>query len=98
MAGKSGGQVRREGGGGGSNTSVQICSLSRPLSAELVLGVVLVQQFDVREGEVTALAFTLALPLAVHIDFGHLHPVAHLGRERRGRHDEHAVDGAATAV
>lgn len=43
----------------------------------------LVQQFDVREGEVTAFAFTFALPLAVHIYFGHLHRVAHLGRERR---------------
>lgn len=42
----------------------------------------LVQQFDVREGEVTTFAFTFALPLAVHIYFGHLHSVAHLGRER----------------
>lgn len=57
--------------------------LSRPLSAELVLGVVLVQQFDVREGEVAALAVTFALPLAVHVYFGHLHHVAHLGREWR---------------
>lgn len=57
--------------------------LSCPLSAEFVLGVVLVQQFDVREGEVAALAVTFALPLAVHVYFGHLHHVAHLGRERR---------------
>ena len=53
----------------------------RPLSAELVLGVVLVQQFDVREGKVATFAFTFTLPLAVHVDFGHLHHVAHLGRE-----------------
>lgn len=52
----------------------------------------LVQQFDVREGEVTTFAFTFALPLAVHIYFGHLHSVAHLGRERRGRHDEYAAE------
>lgn len=58
--------------------------LSRPLSAEFVLGAVLVQQFDVREGEVATFAFTFALPLAVHVYFGHLHHVAHLPREREG--------------
>lgn len=58
----------------------------------------LVQQFDVREGEVTTFAFTFALPLAVHIYFGHLHSVAHLGRERRGRHDEYVVDSVGTVV
>lgn len=30
------------------------------------------------EGEVAFLALALALPLAVHIDLGHLHHVAHL--------------------
>lgn len=60
-----------------------------PLSAELVLGVVLVQQFDVREGEVAALAFTFAFPLAVHVDFGHLHHVAHL--HSRGEEEEEQV-------
>lgn len=49
-----------------------------PSSAELVLGVVLVQKFDVREGKVAALAFTFTLPLAVHVYFGHLHQVTHL--------------------
>lgn len=58
--------------------------LGGPLSAELVLGVVLVQQFDVCEGEVATFAFTFTLPLAVHVYFGHLHHVAHLGKERRG--------------
>lgn len=53
-----------------------------PLSAEFVLGVVLVQQFDMCEGKVTTLAFTFALPLAVHVYFGHLHHVAHLGNKR----------------
>lgn len=57
--------------------------LSCPLSAEFVLGVVLVQQFDVCEGEVATLAFTFTLPLAVHVYFGHLHNVVHLGREGR---------------
>lgn len=50
----------------------------RPSSAQFVLGAVLVQQFDVRERKVAMLAFTFALPLAVHVDFGHLHHVAHL--------------------
>lgn len=58
----------------------------------------LVQQFDVREGEVTTFAFTFALPLAVHIYFGHLHSVAHLGRERRGRHDEYVVNSTDMIV
>lgn len=57
--------------------------LGGPLSAELVLGVVLVQQFDVCEGEVATFAFTFTLPLAIHVYFGHLHPVAHLGKDRR---------------
>lgn len=49
-----------------------------PLSAEFVLGVVLVQQFDVCEGKVASFAFTFTLPLAVDVYFGHLHHVAHL--------------------
>lgn len=59
----------------------------RPLSAEFILGVVLVQQFDVCEGKVATFAFTFALPLAVHVYFGHLHHVAHLreGGEREKR-------------
>lgn len=57
--------------------------LGSPLSAEFVLGVVLVQQFDVCEGEVASLPFTFALPLAVHVYFGHLHHVAHLRRDGR---------------
>ena len=44
----------------------------------LLLRVLLVQQSDVCEGEVTSLAFTLPLPLAVHVDLGHLHHVSHL--------------------
>lgn len=74
--------------------------LGSPLSAEFVLGVVLVQQFDVCEGEVATLAFTFALPLAVHVYFGHLHHVAHLrgdGREERRervqKHGRHCADG-----
>lgn len=51
---------------------------SCPLSAQIVLGTVLVQQFDVCEGKVATFAFTLPLPLAVHVNFGHLHHVAHL--------------------
>lgn len=58
----------------------------------------LVQQFDVCEGEVTTFAFTFALPLAVHIYFGHLHSVAHLGRERRGRYDEYVMNSADRIV
>lgn len=54
-----------------------------PLSAEFILGVVLVQQFDMCEGKVATFAFTFTLPLAVHIYFGHLHHIAQLGRERR---------------
>lgn len=42
----------------------------------------LVQQFDMREGKVAALAFAFPLPLAVHVDFGHLHHVPHLHRKR----------------
>lgn len=74
--------------------------LGSPLSAEFVLGVVLVQQFDVCEGEVAVLAFTFALPLAVHVYFGHHHHVAHLrrdGREERHervqKHGSHCVHG-----
>ena len=76
----------REGGRDeeGSNTSVQFAP-GCPLSAEFVLGVVLVQQFDVREGKVATFAFTFALPLAVHVYFGHRHHIAHLGREGRER-------------
>lgn len=55
----------------------------RPPSAQFILCVVLVQQFDVREGKVAALAFTFTFPLAVHVYFGHLHHIAHLGREGR---------------
>lgn len=76
----------RERGKGGVRKGLMLVSRLRPgspLSAELVLGVVLVQQFDVREGKVATLAFTFALPLAVHVYFGHLHHVAHLGREGR---------------
>lgn len=54
-----------------------------PLSAELFLGAVLVQQFDVCERKVATFAFTLPLPLAVHVYFGHLHHVTHLGEEER---------------
>ena len=54
-----------------------------PLSAEFVLGIVLVQQFDVCEGKVATFAFTFPLPLAVHVNFGHLHHIAHLGKEGR---------------
>lgn len=52
-----------------------------PFSAEFVIGVVLVHQFDVCEGKVATFAITFTLPLAVHIYFGHLHHVAHLERE-----------------
>lgn len=89
--------MRRE-GEGGSNTSVQNLQLSRPLSAEFILRVVLVQQFDVREGEMTTFAFTFTLPLAVHIYFGHLHCVAHLRRERRGRCNSHTLNGTGGAM
>lgn len=67
------------GGEEGSNTSVQVAP-GCLISAEFVLrvGVVLVDQFDVREGEVAPLAFAFALPLAVDVDFGHLHHIAHL--------------------
>lgn len=73
---------RKEGGEAGSNTSVQLAP-SRPLSAEFVFRVVLVQQFDVCEGKVATFAFTFTLPLAVHVYFGHLHHITHLGRDGR---------------
>lgn len=66
-----------------SNTSVQVVP-RRPISAQLVVGVVLVQQFDVREGKVATLAFALPFPLAIHVYFGHLHHVAHLQKRKRG--------------
>lgn len=71
-------QCAQNGGRRGLITSVQGSGAGGPLSAELVLGVVLVQQFDVCEWEVAPFAFTFALPLPVHVDFGHLHHVAHL--------------------
>lgn len=92
--GRDGDRTEREGGSkggreGGARKDLILVSRLRPgcpLSAELVLGVVLVQQFDVCEGKVAALAFTFALPLAVDVDFGHLHHVAHLEEAReRGR-------------
>ncbi|MEQ2157853.1 hypothetical protein GOODEAATRI_006102 [Goodea atripinnis] len=61
-----------------------------PPSAQFILGVVLVQQFDVRERKVAMLAFTFALPLAAHVYFGHLHHVAHLRGE--GTHEEQRND------
>ena len=64
--------------GGGTNTSVQG---SDSLSAQFLLCALLIQQFDVCEGKMASFSFTLAFPLAVHIDFGHFHHVAHL----RGR-------------
>lgn len=91
------------GGGKKNNQGLILVSKLRlgfPLSAEFVLGVVLVQQFDMCKGEVATLAFTFALPLAVHVYFGHLHHVAHLrrdGREERHervqQHGSHRVDG-----
>lgn len=47
-------------------------------SAEVVLGVVAVEQPNVREREVTPPALALTLPLAIDVDLGHLHHVAHL--------------------
>lgn len=67
-----------------------------PLSAEFILGVVLVQQFDVCEGKVATFAFTFTLPLAVHVYFGHLHHVAHLRREQRQKGVRVQQEGAIT--
>ena len=53
-----------------------------PLSAHVVLGVIMVQQLNMCEGEVASFALALALPLAVHIDLCHLHHVAHLQEEK----------------
>lgn len=86
MGGGLGECVEWEGREGRERKALMLVSRLRPgcpLSAELVLGVVLVQQFDVCEGKVATFAFTFALPLAVHVDFGHLHHIAHLGREGR---------------
>lgn len=90
-AGKNGEQCEGgRGAGRGMGVRQRLILVSsgrgRPLSAQLVLSVVLVQQFDVREGKVATFAFTFALPLAVHVDFGHLHQVAHLWweAERKG--------------
>lgn len=58
-----------------------------PPSAQFVLGAVLVQQLHVRERKVAMLSFTFALPLAIHVYFGHLHHVAHLGGRKR-EHEE----------
>lgn len=71
----------------GSNTNVQFAPAS-PLSAEFILGVVLVQQFDVCEGKVATFAFTFTLPLAVHVYFSHFHHVAHLERETNCEHQQ----------
>lgn len=54
-----------------------------PLSAELVLRVMVVQQFDVCEREVAPLSFAFPLPLTIDVDFGHLHHVAYLTEEKR---------------
>lgn len=42
------------------------------------VGMRLLHQANVGEGEVTSFTFALALPLAVHLDLGHLNQVAHL--------------------
>lgn len=83
--------VEREGREGGVRKGLILVSRLRPgcpLSAEFVLGVVLVQQFDVCEGKVATFAFTFTLPLAVHVYFGHHHGIAHLGREGREKRCE----------
>lgn len=49
----------------------------------LVVWVVLLQQADVGEGEVALFPFALPLPLAVHIDLGHLYHVPHLPKHSR---------------
>lgn len=67
-----------------------------PLSAEFFLGVVLVQQFDVREGKVASLAFTFPLPLAVDVYFGHLHHIAHLEDKEKVERRERNATGEAT--
>lgn len=53
-------------------------ALEKVSPSALVIRMWLFQQSDVGEGEVTLFAFTLTLPLAVHVDLGHLDGVAHL--------------------
>lgn len=81
------GDEGRDGGGGRSQERGWVHAVA---SAQFILGGVLVQQPDVREGEVAALALALALPLAVHIDLGHLHHVAHLHGEKPAVRDMRA--------
>lgn len=47
----------------------------------LIIRVKLFQQSDVGEGKVALLALALTLPLAVHVDLGDFHHVAHLLNE-----------------
>lgn len=69
--------MAERGRGGGRLAAVQATGAPVRFSA-LVVGVRLLQQSDVGEGEVAPFALALALPLAVHVDLGHLHHVAHL--------------------
>ena len=51
----------------------------------LVLGVLVVQQPDMRKGKVASLALALALPLAVHVDLGHFYHVSDLQKHTQVR-------------
>lgn len=55
----------------------------------LVVRMWLFQQSDVGEGEVTSFAFTLTLPLAVHVDLGHLDGVTHLTKTQNKQRSGH---------
>lgn len=62
------------GGGGGWGCKAAPSAVS--------VGMRLLHQANVGEGEVTPFTFALALPLAVHLDLGHLDQVAHLRGHR----------------
>lgn len=55
-----------------------MASGSTRLSSALFIWMRLFQQPDVGKGEMAVLAFALTLPLAIHVDLGHFHHVAHL--------------------
>lgn len=51
---------------------------TRAAASAVAIGVLLLHQANVGEGEVTSFTFALALPLAVHVNLGHFNHLAHL--------------------
>lgn len=64
---------------GGGKQIVPICQQSVELySAEVLLGILLIQQTDMCEWEVTSFAITLPFPLTTHINLRNLYQLTDL--------------------